>query len=190
MFYYSQFGEDKFLAESNIMPKTGFFLDIGAGDPIRISNTYYFEQRGWKGICIDGDPRNYERLAKIRKQVILGVINKKAGLVKFNISDHGADLSSIKIATEAKKITVACFTVADLFREFVIPKEIDLLSIDIEGSDVEILTELFKITKPKIIIVEYDDDVSSDVVSVTDFFEYEPYKLLLKNQANMIYQRI
>jgi len=50
--YYSQFGEDQIL--DKLLPeKKGFFLDIGAGRPIRYSNTYLFYKRGWNGILID-----------------------------------------------------------------------------------------------------------------------------------------
>jgi hypothetical protein len=50
---YSQHGEDlwlwKFFRESN----EGFYVDIGASSPIRLSNTYLFYKAGWAGITVD-----------------------------------------------------------------------------------------------------------------------------------------
>lgn len=185
MSYHSQFGEDKWLVENMNLPEKGFFLDLGAGDPVRLSNTYHFEQKGWEGICVEGDPRNFTDLIQERKTVVFGLLNTKGGLVDFNISDHGADLSSIKYDTEAKKVVFDCFTMWDLFAKFTIPKQIDLLSIDLEGIEIPILQELFIYRKPKIIICEYDE-TDNDVES---FMKNEQYQLMHKNQANLIYKR-
>jgi FkbM family methyltransferase len=188
MNFNSQFGEDKWLVENHIIDvsKKGFFLDIGAGDPIRLSNTYYFEQNGWDGICIDADPRTFMDLLNKRKKVIFGVINTHDGLETFNISQHGADLSSIKVETEAQKSTVACFTIKTLFNRFDIPKKIDLLSIDIEGHEIPILKDLFQIRKPEVMIIEYDKDEND----VEGFMKQKGYSLILRNQANLIYKKI
>ena len=55
---YSQFGEDAVLI--SILKLYGFnkhekefFIDIGAGHPIRGSNTYALYRLGWEGICVD-----------------------------------------------------------------------------------------------------------------------------------------
>ena len=187
MKFNSQFGEDKFLVEELGMPEKGFFLDFGAGDPIRLSNTYYFEQIGWDGICIEADPRNFEALLEKRKNVVFGVINDYAGLTDFNISGHGPDLSSIRYGEDAQKIITACFTIRDLFNNVVIPEKVDLVSVDIEGSELLVIDELFKYRTPDVFIVEYDDDAFGKS-EVSRYFEYKPYKLVLKNQANLIYK--
>lgn len=189
MNYNSQFGEDRFLVEELGMPKKGFFLDFGAGDPIRLSNTYYFEQMGWDGICIEGDPRNFEALFAKRKTCVFGVIDSYSGLIDFNISGHGPDLSSVKYEEEAKKITTACFTVGDLFQKFKIPRRVDLVSIDVEGNELVILEPLLQHCRPQVIIVEYDDDEKeSSEVSRFFFNKLPQYDLVLKNQANLIYK--
>ena len=188
MNFNSQFGEDKFLVEKLGMPAKGFFLDFGAGDPVRISNTFYFEQMGWEGICIEGDPRCFEALVEQRKTVVFGVIHMFSGLVDFNISGHGPDLSSVKYEEDAKKVTTSCFTVEDLFGKFEIPDKVDLVSLDIEGSELLVLEELFQYCEPQVLIIEYDND-KGETSEVSRFFEDKPYKLILKNQANLIYKR-
>lgn len=53
----SQNGESIILQElfNKLGILAGFYLDIGAGDGVELSNTYYFDQLGWYGFKIDGD---------------------------------------------------------------------------------------------------------------------------------------
>ena len=45
-----QEGEDSILARLFLNKKIGFYIDIGAHDPIRYSNTYALYQNGWNGV--------------------------------------------------------------------------------------------------------------------------------------------
>lgn len=40
--FHSQFGEDRWIFEYINLPKQGVFIDIGAGHPVCLSNTYFF----------------------------------------------------------------------------------------------------------------------------------------------------
>jgi hypothetical protein len=51
---YSISGQDQFVLD--MIPK-GTFLEIGAHEPIAISNTYLLELNGWDGLSIDIDDR-------------------------------------------------------------------------------------------------------------------------------------
>src|SRR5665213_3547525 len=56
---YAQEGEDLILAGffgGLIGMRPGFFVDVGAHHPWRLSNTYFFYIRGWTGINIDAMP--------------------------------------------------------------------------------------------------------------------------------------
>ena len=55
---FSQFGEDKWLVDNVELPAKGFYVDVGAGNPINLSNSYLFEKLGWNGLLIDADPRH------------------------------------------------------------------------------------------------------------------------------------
>src|SRR5512140_2589670 len=51
---YSQDDEETLIRAFVHDRRGGFFLDVGASDPIRSSTTYYLEKHlGWKGIAID-----------------------------------------------------------------------------------------------------------------------------------------
>jgi hypothetical protein len=44
----------------------GFYVDLGAFDPIRHSNTYAFYRRGWRGINVEPNPQAVERFRSLR----------------------------------------------------------------------------------------------------------------------------
>ena len=61
--YYSEYYQDRYVNRCFFKGKTsGFFVDIGAYDGVRISNSLYFEQLGWDGICFEPDPRQFADL--------------------------------------------------------------------------------------------------------------------------------
>ena len=73
---YSQKGEDLFL--SRMFPKhyEGFYVDVGANDPIRFNNTYKFYKRGWKGMNIEPDANNYKKLKEVASVSIGEFVHK------------------------------------------------------------------------------------------------------------------
>lgn len=59
---YNQQGEDLVIDELLGHRSNCFYVDIGAGDPLRFNNTKRFCKRGWTGINIEPSPRLYLRL--------------------------------------------------------------------------------------------------------------------------------
>lgn len=91
--YYSQFGQDKYLDQTVFKGKTnGFFVEIGAYDGIKFSNTYFFEKyRNWQGICVEPIPEQYELLKRNRScHCFSGCISDKIGHEKF-LHVHGGE---------------------------------------------------------------------------------------------------
>jgi len=66
--YYSQEGQDSIIKQyfqsKDILE--GTFLDVGALDGIRFSNTYLLEKSGWSGICVEMHPSYYDLLVESR----------------------------------------------------------------------------------------------------------------------------
>ena len=64
---YSQAGQDLFALE--LFGKYGTYIDVGAGEPINLNNTYLLEvNNNWKGISIDygdHDKRKIEDLKRL-----------------------------------------------------------------------------------------------------------------------------
>ena len=65
---FSQFGEDlvlESLFELRGINK-GFYVEVGAFDPLLLSNTYFFYKKGWRGICIEPNPISIEKMKSRR----------------------------------------------------------------------------------------------------------------------------
>src|SRR5262245_45077776 len=81
--FHGQFGEDRWVFQHLAPPDHGVFVDVGAGHPVALSNTYFFERNGWTGLCIDADPVQYERLRGRRALVEWAAIARDEGTVKL-----------------------------------------------------------------------------------------------------------
>lgn len=171
--YYAANNIDKIVRENFFSNKTdGFFLDIGAFDGISINNTFHFEESGWNGICFEPFPEIYKELAKNRKcKTINKALSNKTETRKFfKIDGYSSTLSGFvdtytqehieRIVREIEEknqtydyIDVECTTFSDEIKE----KEIDLLSIDTEGSELMILESIdFSYYYIKVMVLEYN----------------------------------
>jgi hypothetical protein len=82
---YSQNSEDIILQNIMDNKKNGYYIDIGAHDPIRFSNTYLMYLNGWKGINIDPLPGCMEKFKHYRPDDInLNIgISSISGEIKY-----------------------------------------------------------------------------------------------------------
>lgn len=124
--FHSQWGEDRWLAEHYHLPTHGVFVDIGAGDGARGSNSLYFERRGWRGLCVDADPRNHQRLRQRCCAVETCAVSTTPGLWPFGMYAHKPSWSGLqRRGTDYQEILVACRPLEDLLDQWCID-QIDL----------------------------------------------------------------
>lgn len=148
---YSQLAQD--LTVINFFKKNdGYFIEIGASDGIELSNTYLLEQKyKWKGICVEPIPGRFAMLCKNRpnslcsNKAVFGESNKT---VIFDIANNAELLSGISdcidchmeaVNANKTQIVVQTITLNDLLEQFNAPPFIEYLSLDTEGSELEIL---------------------------------------------------
>ena len=133
--WFSQAGQDKWVDLILKGKKNGYFLDIGAGDGWGDSNTFYFEDKlGWTGICVECGVQDYLKCKSLRKKSIttpLAIWSSETDL-SFAIGSHSVHTSGFGLPVKA-------ITLKMLFEKYNVPTEIDYISLDIEGSDVEAL---------------------------------------------------
>src|SRR6516162_3012208 len=67
-FSFSQFGEDLVIEEltNQLGIQRGFYVDVGAFDPVTGSNTLLLFKRGWSGINIDVGEEKITRFRRLR----------------------------------------------------------------------------------------------------------------------------
>ena len=172
MRYYSQNGEDFLLWEFFRRKKSGFYMEIGAFDGIHLSNSYIFEKTGWKGICIEAHPDYYQKCKKNRPGSMCihaaCVGDETIDEVAFHSEEMGL-LSGIKMRDDIKQryegrnlkfkgfnlVNVPASTLDGILETFAPPPEIDFVSIDVEGHEMEVLKG-FDIDKykPRVLVVE------------------------------------
>jgi FkbM family methyltransferase len=159
MEYYSQFNQDEFVYENYFKERTdGIFVDIGAYDGVIGSNSLFFENLGWQGVCIEPNPEIFKKLQELRKcKCVPYAISDKSETARFfQIKEGGpATLSGLvdeysqqaiaRINKEVNQedqnfdyIDVECKT----FESIVKYKHIDYLSLDTEGNELKILQSI------------------------------------------------
>ena len=129
--FFSQQGEDGLLAFvlSKIPDKTGWCVELGAWDGKSESNTYYFiSQQSYHGVMIEADPLKYNLLRENMKAYDTICVNAFVRPEGENKLDNILSLTPI-------------------------PKQFDLLSIDVDGDDYHVWQSLDKY-QPKVVIIE------------------------------------
>jgi FkbM family methyltransferase len=148
----SQLGQDLEVLNFYNNKERGFFIEIGASDGIKLSNTYLLETRyNWRGICCEPIPQNFEKLVKNRpgSQCYREAVYNKSGLtLTFDIA-HTSDLVSgisdhidkFKTEVDSNKTSIQVKTISllDVLKNANAPSFIEYMSLDTEGSEFEIL---------------------------------------------------
>jgi FkbM family methyltransferase len=167
--HYSQFGEDIILKE--LLKKKckttlkGFYVDVGCYHPRKFSNTYMLYKWGWNGINIDleEDKVKLFNLLRPRDINVLAPVSDKEEIVKVHRYGKFGVGSTIDADYAAKTedklydvIELTSKTLDQVINESPYKgRQIDVLSIDVEGMDYRVLSSLsIDIYKPKIIIIE------------------------------------
>jgi FkbM family methyltransferase len=169
--YYSQHGEDVILDLLFKNKESGFFVEVGCIDGRRFSNTLTFEERGWKGLCIEAHSSYIELLKKNRLNSIVvhcAAAEKDEDDVPFYANSRGS-LSTLDVTKENyfrqnygawftgfEKQTVNKRRLDSIFRQYGI-KDIDILSLDIEGYEIEALKGIdLSDFRPLVFVIESD----------------------------------
>jgi hypothetical protein len=128
---FSQGGEDGILEKifEVVPPTRRFAIEFGAGDGVRYSNVRrLILHEGWGGLLIEGDPELAEVLAD-NYRALDGVRTMQAWVFPGNVEL--------------------------LFKEANVPKDLDLLVIDIDANDYYVWRAIHDY-RPKVVQIEYN----------------------------------
>lgn len=130
---YSQWGEDGVLEAifSTILVKNQWCLECGAADGLFFSNTRRLIEKGWRGVLIEADDAEFDRLV---------ANNSRDGLGDRTTCVHG------KIGKD--------HTLESVLQKVGAPIDIDLVVIDVDGQDFHLFNSLLKY-RPRVVVVEY-----------------------------------
>jgi len=203
---HSQFGEDMVLRHLLADVSRGTFVDIGAYHPVHYSNTYHFYCRGWSGLNIDANPYVIDLFRILRPRdinVCAAVSDNSNEIVTFFrfapavfstidecFAQRWQSLPGVRLVDRCE---VRPRTIGDLLESYLNHTQLDLFTVDVEGSDERILTTVdWSKYRPRVICFELHDtklENLSDATAVT-FLKREGYQLEARCGPSVIMSRV
>jgi FkbM family methyltransferase len=178
----------------------GFYIEVGANDGIKQSNTFYLEkEKNWRGVLVEPSPNNYI-LCKHNRSNSNNVycnacvsFNYKEKFVEMAYSDLVSTALNLESDTsnpllqaqsglpsfgkdEIPVYGAIAKTMNALLIDSHSPREIDFFSLDVEGAEIEVLKGIdYNKYKFKFILVE-----SRDITRIETFLKNYNYRLIEK----------
>ena len=166
MVSYAQNREDVLLARCFPGP-AGFYVDIGAADPVAHSVTKWFSEQGWTGINVEPSRDFFRKIEADRTRDInlnVGVSDVRGQLTFYEIVQFsGCSTFVPEVAAEYRRggrtVTewaIEMQTLAEIFAAHApTDRPVDFLKIDVEGLEPAVLAGMdFRRWRPKVLVVE------------------------------------
>jgi FkbM family methyltransferase len=162
---YAQNFEDIMLWRALRHISQGFYVDVGANDPVVDSVTRWFYQQGWSGINIEPVPHWHQRLQVDRPRDVnlqIAVSTTTGRLTLFDVPDTGLSTLSAEVAevhqqggVPVAEMTVPSAPLDSLLAQYAGDRDIHFLKIDVEGLEQDVLKSMeLERFRPWIILVE------------------------------------
>jgi hypothetical protein len=175
----SQFGEDGIISAAlDLLPsRNAWCVEFGAWDGKHLSNTYnLITSRNYRGVLIEGDTKRFRDLQRTYGGGNNVLLNAWVGF------------------SEADSL--------DAMLPPVVPRDVDLLSIDIDGNDYHAWAAT-KFVRPKLVIIEFNPTIAtavrfvqekrtpinqgSSAASLVDLGRAKGYELIAITKANLLF---
>jgi hypothetical protein len=190
---YSQHGEDLWLWNYFGRRNSGFYVDIGASSPIRLSNTYLFYKAGWRGITVDPIKSLCSSHRRIRRRDIN--LNSGVGLaeemgtfyelIPSVLSTFDKDWATKQIAAGALlrvEYEIPIVPLSHLLGDCLVGAQdstIDFLSVDVEGlDDVVLRSNDWSRFRPRVVMYECNDPTNDHAAPFLTSVGYAPLQNL------------
>jgi FkbM family methyltransferase len=184
--YFSETGEDVVLKQF-VSKSPGSYVDVGAHHPIIGNNTFGLYLKGWSGVAVEPQTQfnHLWRLFRSRDILSNSPVSKDPRVVFHYFNNSLLNTTNTKVAdlhkSEMKWLhskSVNAIQLQSIFPSRLNPLENFVLSLDIEGSELDALTTLdWKSQKPRIIIVESWEKPWLKSNKVNSFLTEKQYKL-------------
>jgi FkbM family methyltransferase len=164
---YACVGEDRVIDGLLRLPAghRGFYVDVGANDPVDKSNTFALYRRGWRGVTVEANSELVERHRKVRPgdRAVCAVVSDETHDLTFT-EFQNAGLSTVEETHPsewARKEAVRRHrrvrprTLTDILESEAAPERFELLSVDVEGHDLHVLRSLdLSRYRPQLVVAE------------------------------------
>ena len=188
----SQLGQDIVALVLNKFKKKGFFIEFGASNGYDLSNTYLLEKKyNWIGILVEPLPAWHSDLRKNRNCTIdtrclwsssnqnlefIDVKEKELSTIKiFANSDSHSELRK-----KSSTIKVKTVSLIDLLKFYNAPKIINYMSVDTEGSELDILKD-FPFDNYKFNFISIEHNYGRNREKLKELLNKNGYRPILNN---------
>ena len=193
---YSQYDEDVQL--KHILPKNGYFLEIGAYCPYIFSNTRFLVEMGWNGCYIDGCSYSISRFIDEYKEndnitIVQALVGDTDKLVEFYNSIKDAVSTTDENHMNKwknggypfKKVYTQMVSPKTL--ETILPNTVDFINIDVEGQSSHLATLInYDNLNTKTVCIEHDNEIEK----LVEHFKKYNFELVWTNHTNVIFSRL
>jgi FkbM family methyltransferase len=185
----SQLTQDLFVLSCLDFKRDGYFVEFGATNGVDLSNTWLLEKEfGWNGILAEPSKNWHQdllgnRSCHIELKAVYNKSNEKLSFLEASYPELST-LSSFKNIDshnrKGKTYEVETISLMDLLNKYNAPQVIDYLSIDTEGSELDILSNFeFEYYKFKVITVEHNFTEQRE--KINQLLTSKGYKQVLKD---------
>lgn len=162
---YATAAEDLIVAKYFPPDYVGTYVDIGCWQPVEASNTYYFYQRGWCGLCIDAaDFAAAYKAERPHDTFVQTGVGSAAGTLPYYVISQDTSANTFdKHQAEALRVTrgfaytetqVPVQPLAAILAAHGV-QQTDFVNIDVEGMDLAILQQIdFAALRPRVVAIE------------------------------------
>ena len=137
--------------------REGYFIEAGSGDGMSDSSCYILEREfGWRGLCVEPNDTLFAQLKKsrprsIHENVCLAATSRPVRFIAGERASHPY-LSGIRenlleykqgggqVVSQGREVAKVGMPLADLLRKHALPSVIDYAALDLEGSELEVLS--------------------------------------------------
>ena len=164
--FYSQHGEDAFLANIFADKTSGTCVEVGALDGLKESTTLYFERKGWSCVLVEANPELAEKArANRRAKVFSCAAGKESGRVDFLIAKGAEYLSTTVHSAQhtnrieeagavIERVNIRIAPLDEILGEAGVT-QVDFATIDVEGAELEVLKGFdLERWKPRVLVLE------------------------------------
>lgn len=182
MISYAQNFEDVILERAFKGQDKGFYIDVGAWEPILDSVTKHFYDKGWHGINVEPVSAYHAKLQQQRDRDVnlnIALLDKPGTTSLYEFSGTGLSTFEHKYATDHKKQgfevceqAVNVSTLETICAEYANDQVIDFLKIDTEGTELQVLQGGdWQRFRPRVVLLEATIPLSQE----TSHAEWEPF---------------
>lgn len=177
--------------------KKGTYIDIGCYHPIKGNNTYKLYKKGWSGVNIDLDFQTIDMFNHFRPndeniQCAVSSSTENKNLYFYHDRSPINTLEKSKGVGSNEVRIIKTDTINNIIENSRYKDvEIDFISIDVEGHELEILKNFnFKKYSPKIFVIEYLDPEMKKIEfynqKIDNIIKSDLYKLMTLNDYMLI----